>query len=175
MKDLKSCIGREHKKTISDESFLRLACEEDSHDIWLWRNSPEVRKWSFNPETIPYSRHQEWFKCKLQDKKGKIYICTNNAGDKIGQIRFETRRNAAYLNINLNPEYIGKRFGSRIIGQGTSLLFKEYSGVAEVIAEVLEENIASRKAFEKNGYTFSHNIVKAKKRVGIFKKVRDQK
>ena len=94
---------------------FRKAKRDDCYDLWIWRNHPRTRKWSFNTEEIEYEKHREWFQQKMKDKSIHIYIAENRKGEKVGQIRFEINNNTAYTNVNLNSKFLGKGFGSKII------------------------------------------------------------
>jgi RimJ/RimL family protein N-acetyltransferase len=132
--------------------FLRKARKSDCYDLWLWRNHARARRWSFNKDKIPYAMHKAWFNRKIKDKHSYIYIAQNCRGKKVGQIRFELNNKSAYVNVNLNPDFFGKGLGSKIIREGTQLFLKEHPSVKIILAEVINSNIASKKAFQKAGY-----------------------
>lgn len=149
---------------------LRLATREDCRDLWIWRNHRDVRKWSFDTKPIEYDKHRTWFERKLREEKTRIYIAENKKGEKVGQIRFEMDKGKlAYINVNLNPEFFGKGLGNKIIKIATEVFMKENSNAKEIIAEVIDENIVSKKAFQKAGYIFSHGVIKKGKKISIFR------
>ena len=158
-------------KLIPEEISLRKANNNDCYDIWMWRNTPEARRGSFNKEYIEYGKHRVWFERKLKDKKTTIYIAENNKKEKIGQVRFEIKRKkSVFINTNLNPRFFGKSFGNKIIKIATEVFMKEKPYIKEIIAEILIENIVSQKAFKKAGYVFSHNTTKNdSKEIVVFK------
>ena len=125
--------------------------EDGCKNIWLWRNHPEVRKNFFNTEPVSWQEHKRWFASKIKDSHIKIYIAMLGE-DKIGVIRFESESNFAKVSINLNPDFFGRGFGSKIIQLGTEKFLNESIGVKPIIAEIKKDNIASQKAFEKAGY-----------------------
>ncbi len=160
----------ESRKTRNHEIELRNAGQDDCYDLWSWRNHPEVRKWSFSPDRIEYDSHKEWFDKKIQSKQSRIYIAVNKEIGKVGQVRFESNADRqAYINVNLNPAFFGKGFGNRIIKLATEAFMKEKPKIKEIIAEVVSENIVSKKAFQKAGYVFSHNLSKADRQTTVFK------
>lgn len=166
-------INLNNEKGFIKKNFnprLRHAQEDDCYDLWIWRNHPEARKWSFNKEEIEYKRHKEWFAKKMKDRKTKIYIAENRKGDKVGQVRFETRgEDLAYININLNPRFFGKGLGNKIIKVATEVFKGANPDVKEVVAEIVDRNILSKKAFQKAGYVFSHNTFKQGKKTVVYK------
>ena len=152
---------------------LRKADEGDCRDLWIWRNHPEVRRWSFDAGEIEYESHRAWFERTLKRKDVALYIAEDKAGEKIGQVRFAMGEDkSARININLNPNFFGKGLGNKIIGIATAAFMKENTGVSQITAEVIKENAASTKAFQKAGYLFSRDICKGDRGAAIFKFVR---
>jgi RimJ/RimL family protein N-acetyltransferase len=132
---------------------IRKSIKGDCHDLWVWRNDPRVRKWAFNSSEIKYADHKKWFNKKFKDPTVKIYIAENEKKEKLGQVRFEISEGIkAHININLNPDFFKKGLGNLIIKAATALFFKECAGIEEVIAEVIDRNTASIKAFQTAGY-----------------------
>ena len=65
--------------------------------------------------------------------------------------------------------YLGKGFGSEAIKLSTELFYRERPEAEEVVAEIFEENTASKKAFQKAGYIFSHKTLNQGKKIEVFK------
>ena len=155
--------SREYKSCIHELKNIRLrkAAEDDCFDLLAWRNHPDIRKHSFGGEEVAYPEHRRWFSQKLHDKNTKIYIAEGKELGKIGQVRFDilTSRSAR-VNVNLNPAFLGRGFGNRIITMGTRYFLKDNPGIKMIIAEILDENTASKRAFQKAAYVFSRNILK---------------
>lgn len=162
---------------IVDEIFnlvedikLRKAVEGDCLDILRWRNHPNVRRQSFGAGKISYSEHKKWFSGKLQDKKTSMYIAETEGLGKIGQIRFDILDgHLARVSVNLNPVFLGRGFGNKVIAKGTRFFLKERPAIKTVTAEILDENAVSKKAFQKAGYIFSHGILKDNKKSSVYK------
>ena len=143
-----SLIGR-------DIIRLRKAAECDCLDVLSWRNHPEVRKNSFAKEKIDRQKHEKWFLKRVKDKNTSIYIAETESLGKIGHIRFDIlKAKSARVNVNLNPLFFGMGLGNKIIMKGTNLFLKENPNIKLVTAEILDENIASKKAFQKAKYVF---------------------
>ncbi len=152
---------------------IRKATDEDCRDIWAWRNDPAVRKWCFSAKEISYDEHSEWFRKKISAKGSRLYILEDSFGGKVAQVRFEADGESAAININLNPAYIGRGYGKKAISVSTEAFFRENSAVNEVIAEIIEGNTASERAFTGAGYGFSHNESKQGKKMSVYKRTRD--
>src|SRR5438093_6027980 len=106
--------------------MLRPATQKDCRSIWLWRNHPQARRWSFHPEKISYQNHCQWFKAKINSPLTKIYIGCNKRGQRIGQVRFDQREAKVIVSITLNPRYYGRGLGSHLIKAATSRYLTEH-------------------------------------------------
>ena len=152
-----------------EEIILRKATRKDCHDLWAWRNHPEVRKWHFNSEKIEYKIHIKWFEGKIGSDNTRIYIAENIKKEKLGQVRMDMDKNkSTYVSIDLNPKFFGRKLGRRIIRMGTDVFMGENPHFRGMVAEIDSENIASRKAFEKAGYAFSHCALKKGRRIVVY-------
>ena len=73
----------------------------------------------------------------------------------LGQFRWKVESYIS-VSVNLDPRFLDKGIGREIIKQGTNKLQRIYS--KKIVAEILDKNIASRKAFTKAGYKYSHRV-----------------
>ncbi len=149
---------------------LRRAVERDCLAILSWRNHPEVRKQSFVKERIGRLKHEKWFLEKLKDKNASIYIAEMEGLGKIGHIRFDILKDrSARVNVNLNPLFFGMGLGNKIITKGMGYFLKENPDIKLITAEILDENICSKKAFQKANYVFSYESSKNNKNSVLYK------
>ena len=139
----------------TNELKLRDVEDGDCRDLYEWRNHPLVRKNSFNTDVVSFDKHQKWFKKKKRSSETTIYIGCYE-GRKAGVIRFEDEMGDVKVNVMLNPDYIGKGFGTRLIALGVKKFKQEKKTGKAIIAEIKESNDASKKAFEKAGFKKSH-------------------
>lgn len=147
----------ENLKNSITEADLRIRNLEadDINDLFKWRNHPDVRKNSFNTNPILWEEHEKWFKKKLAESDTAIYtVCCRDK--KIGAIRFEDKGEAIKVSVMLNPDFLGKGGGSKIIKLGTERFIKEKNPDKSIHAEIKKDNIASIRAFQKAGYKESH-------------------
>lgn len=130
---------------------LLRATNEDSNYILSWRNDPAIRYNFFCPGRVSSAEHARWYKERLRDENTAMYMawCDN---ERIGVIRFEKKRAAVYISVNVAPHLIGKGFGSRIISLGTERYYAETKQKAPIIAKIQQKNITSQKAFQNAGY-----------------------
>ncbi|MDD5005724.1 MAG: GNAT family N-acetyltransferase [Candidatus Omnitrophica bacterium] len=131
---------------------LRRAREEDCRDMWLWRNAPQIRKNFFNMKIISWDTHKKWFYSRINSPRTHIYIACSGK-DKIGLIRFDSNSDYISVSVNLNPVFLGKGLGTRIIKLGTQkILHGKKETNKPIIAKIKNDNIISQKAFFKAGY-----------------------
>ena len=123
----------------------------DANDIFEWRNHPDIRKNFFNQELLSWDEHEKWFIAKLKDPAAAVYMAYYKK-EKIGTIRFEASESAIKTSVMLNPLFLGKGLGSKVIKLGVERFIMEKKPVMQIIAEIKKENVASIKAFEKAGF-----------------------
>lgn len=127
----------------------------DIDNLFKWRNHPVIRSKSFNTDPIPWIEHEKWFETKSNDPDTTIYMACCG-GDKIGSIRFEKRWDAIRVSVMLNPAFLGKGLGSKLIRLGTERFINDRKPDKPIIAEIKKDNTASVKAFQKAGFKESH-------------------
>ena len=109
---------------------VKSAKKSDSGLYWIWVNDKEVRKNSFNKNTITKKEHEKWFKNKLNDKKCTLYIGFIE-NQPVGQVRFEVEGKFAYIDysivrpgLGLAPKYYDILLGRRVnkkVNKGTAV------------------------------------------------------
>jgi spore coat polysaccharide biosynthesis predicted glycosyltransferase SpsG/RimJ/RimL family protein N-acetyltransferase len=164
---VKSILEKASAAKLNRNFRLRKASRKDCYDLWFWRNHRLVRKYCFDSKKIKYISHKKWFEKKIKDKNAAIYIAEDDKF-KIGQIRFEKNNKwSAHVNVNLNPKLLGRGFGKKIIHDATALFMKQNPRIKEIVAEVMGNNIISRKAFSSAGYIFLKSKFRNNKKIAI--------
>jgi RimJ/RimL family protein N-acetyltransferase len=134
---------------------LREAEQADCHNIYAWRNAEEIRRHIFDKEISPFETHQQWFQNSLQNKDQVILIGESN--DKpVGVLRYDFAGQKALISVYLIPGQQPTGAGSQLIQAGSRWLKRNHPEIKKIHAEILGENIASIKAFEKAGYHLDH-------------------
>jgi len=134
---------------------LRKAEIADANDIFEWRNHIEVRKNFFNQEKLLWDKHKKWFMAKLKDPDTTIYMA-HYRNEKVGTIRFEANDSVIKTSLMLNPDFLGKGFGSKVIKLGVEKFIMEKKPDMQIIAEIKSGNLSSIKAFQNAGFKESH-------------------
>jgi len=146
---------------------IRSAKEDDSKDIFEWRNDELSRRMSHSSKIIEWENHNIWYSNSLDLKSRLLLICENDHNKKIAIIRFDISELHALISINLNPIQRGKGLAKSCLNRSIEFFAKEYIDIKNIIAEIKEDNIASQKLFLGIGFT-KYNL---KGNVGFYKKI----
>lgn len=139
------------KKLLRHPS-LRMAEAKDCLIIWNWRNDEEARRWSFNPNFIPYKEHEHWFNEILNDSASKILIILDENKKEIGQIRFDiSNEHDAEVSLNVDAKNRNLGYGSAALEAACKYALKNFN-ITKVIAHIKEENKTSINAFARAGF-----------------------
>jgi len=134
---------------------LREATQEDCRNIYEWRNAEETRRHIFDKEIIPFESHQQWFANSLTNKDRIILIGEHN-NKPVGVLRYDLSENKALISVYLVPGPQPPGVGSQLICAGSLWLQSKHPEIVQIDAEILGENVASVKAFEKADYKLNH-------------------
>lgn len=150
-----------------EEIKIRSAKENDSKDIFEWRNNELTRQMSHTSEIIEWENHNRWYSNSLNSQSRILLICEDNRNEKIAIIRFDISESNAIISINLNPNQRGKGLAKPCLIGSIEFFSNEYTEIKNLIAEIKEDNIASQKTFLGIGFT-KYNL---KENVGFYKKI----
>lgn len=136
---------------------IREIVKEDVKLIYKWSNDTEVRKQSFNSNSINFKEHKNWFNRKLINSNSLLLI-NEYKGSKIGLVRFEIEDNKCKVGVLLDEIFRGKGLSSLMLIKSSKYYFKRFK--LPIYAHIKASNIPSVRAFEKAGYKFfKKNIV----------------
>lgn len=129
---------------------LRAAILMDVERVWVWRNDPETRQASFNPEPIPWDAHQTWFRETLARTDRRLYIIVADGSDS-GVIRLDVAAGEGEVSIYLAPEARHRGIGVPAL---RALLGEAFDGLGllRVTGAIKPDNQASLAAFAKAGF-----------------------
>lgn len=131
--------------------------DSDVQDLFEWRNHQIVRKNSFNVSPISWQEHVNWYKLKKKDPNVTIYIAYYKRS-KIGVIRFEDKDDVIKVSITLNPVFIGRGMGKKVIRCATEKFVADKKPNKPIIAEIKKGNVASSKSFQMAGFKEKHSV-----------------
>jgi L-amino acid N-acyltransferase YncA len=124
--------------------ICRPATPDDARDVWLWRNDPLTRAMSRNTDEVAWEGHAAWFEKALANPAITLLI-GEVEGEKVGMVRFDHGPETE-VSINVNPACRGRGYGLALLRQSIAL------AGGEVFAEIRDENLASRRMFERAGF-----------------------
>ena len=128
--------------------YIRKANDEDSRDIFDWRNDEIARQMSHTSDFVDWNGHSGWFAESLTNKNRLILMCEEETtNEKVAMVRFDVAGNRALISINLSPKMRGKRRAKECLSDAISFFQKSYSDVQFIDAEIKAINIASQKSF----------------------------
>lgn len=149
---------------VSPELKLRRVQVGDCHLIWEWANTPEIREVSFEPNPIPWDRHQQWYAAKLRDPKCYFFLILDSESRPVGQVRLEeSGQDEATISISLAATARGQGWGPQAIRLAAAEIFRTTT-VRIIHAYIKPENTRSIRAFCKAGFQ-SHKLVRYKGQV----------
>jgi RimJ/RimL family protein N-acetyltransferase len=132
---------------------VRRANEEDSKVIFDWRNDDWTRKMFRTSELVEWEAHCKWFAATLINADRCLLMCETEEGKAIAVVRFDVEQESAELSINLSPLGRGKGLAPKCLTLAIDYFEKQYPSVSTFIAEIKTLNMASKKSFEKVGFT----------------------
>lgn len=137
---------------MSDVIDLRSATEEDSLDIWRWRNDEVTRAMFKHQDHIDWGVHDLWFSEALVDRDKILLVGFQvNDGEKVGVVRFDCDGSGkAEVSINLNPDFRGKGLSKLMLNKSLDYLLS--SGVFLCVSKVKKINLPSVNLFYSLGF-----------------------
>jgi UDP-2,4-diacetamido-2,4,6-trideoxy-beta-L-altropyranose hydrolase len=129
---------------------LRKVIKTDDILLFDWTNDPDVRKWSFNKNSITLDVHKIWFKQKFNDVNVLMWIFEVNS-TPAGLVRLEKDNSEVVLNYLISSESRGKGLASKMLKIAMNEIRSHWQNI-KVFAYTLPENIASIKSLERAGF-----------------------
>ena len=133
---------------------IRNANTNDADIIYKWQLDATTRKYFHDTYVPEYDKHIKWFEKKLAEPKSFFYIIEHN-NQAAGVLRLDyqdnIKKNTYIVSIYISPDKCQQGLGSIALGYMDRLFDS-----SELHAEILEDNIASKKLFMKSGYIRSN-------------------
>ncbi|GAB3237156.1 UDP-2,4-diacetamido-2,4,6-trideoxy-beta-L-altropyranose hydrolase [Hymenobacter seoulensis] len=133
--------------------YLRPVTAADSDQLLAWTNEPTVRQYSFNPNPVAPSDHEQWLAARLHDPNSLLLLAQDAAsGRPAGLIRFAVEGESATLSYLLDAHFRGKGLAPLLLLAGTRRLTEYFPAVRQILGHVQAANVASVRAFERVGF-----------------------
>ncbi|MDO5154427.1 MAG: GNAT family N-acetyltransferase [Eubacteriales bacterium] len=136
------------------EICLRKATLQDAEQLHIWRNDPDVRKWSFHTGEISLEEHMKWFLMSLERDDVEIFILEEN-GQAVGQIRLTYWYDELVIGYSIDRACRGRHLGQRLVELMEVTLQRDDELRKDgeyFVAYVQKDNIVSRRVFQVLGY-----------------------
>lgn len=131
------------------KTSLRKTNFSDIEFLWYLRNQPNVYKFSKDRRPVKWKEHVSWIIPILLGKTSKDLFLIQQGSLPVGQIRFTYGDNkTAKISIAILKKFRGKGMGKEALKKAISLL-KRKRKVKILIADLRENNLPSKKLFEK--------------------------
>ena len=143
-----------HTQDTCQRITILRATDNDSKDIWEWRNDELTKQMSITTDSVSWETHSSWYQKSLVNPNRYLYIGFLNDSEKIGMCRFDldSNTNIAEVSINLNPQHRSKKLSSQLLSQTIAKYLVEKN--TALSATIKKTNIGSIKCFTKCDFTF---------------------
>lgn len=133
----------------------RRAILGDEDRLLVWANDPAVRRSGFHPERIDPVTHRRWFWRRLRAVETCLLFVIETAGGMpIAQVRLERTGDEWELHYGLAAFARGRGLGAPVLATALEAAQGAIGG-ATVLGRVRTENVASRRIFERLGFSQS--------------------
>lgn len=139
----------------ADRTTFLLAREAAVADVRFTfdiRNDPAVYTWFFTPHPVSWEEHDNWFRRRLSSPTC-LFLIIEDEKAPAGVIRFDLNGAIAEVSLALHPRKRGKGLGTESLRLGLSWLARKAPHIAEIVAKVKPDNLASLKTFAHAGFS----------------------
>lgn len=133
------------------EIIQRAANLNDAGVLLKWRNSPDVRKYSFHTEEIQLEEHEKWLVSRLKRIQLEPFFVFYVNDVAVGMTRLDILPGSTFeheVSIMVDPEMNNMGIGTRILNTTCETFFTLQLGTS-LVAKIHEKNFKSKKLFEK--------------------------
>lgn len=141
----------------------RVATAHDARLYFDWANEPVTRQQSFNSAPILWEAHKAWFARKVDDPNVLLLVFESEEGEPVGQVRFERQADGeVIIGLSVDSSFRGRGLASQLIREACAVFQANWRSPVEVgqvvpiSAYVKPDNKPSIRAFERAGFTYSH-------------------
>lgn len=128
----------------------RSAVHTDARQLLEWRNDPLTRAGSRSADEVAWADHVAWLEQVLGAPDRQLYV-VESEDSPVGTVRWDRRAGADWeVSITVAPQVRGRGLALPILRAGEEAL--DVTGGARLIATVHQDNVASRRLFERAGY-----------------------
>lgn len=134
---------------------FRRAMPEDAGLYFNWVNDAEVRNNSITTGIISWETHQQWFSEKISSESLMLVFFLNE--EPFGQLRIDWENDGGWIDYSIDNRFRGLGLGKIILREAIELLNRA-STRKKISGKVKIENLASKRCFEKSGFSLESTI-----------------
>ena len=138
----------------------RKATQADVDLYYHWANDADVRRNSYQSQSIPYEQHVAWFEKKIVAPNSLLLVFENENQIAVGQVRIETQENHAVVGISIDQHQRGKGYAVEMLIKASAAYF-DSNPTKFIYAYIKKDNFASYKAFVAAGYEPLEEVIEA--------------
>jgi spore coat polysaccharide biosynthesis protein SpsF len=132
-------------------------CDVDVYFKWL--NDLQVRENSFDSRIVIWENHVRWFNEHIKNPNYFLYIFQDINNENIGQVRIQKISEIeSIIGISICSNHRGLGYGQKMLIEVCNEYFKVFNN-SIINAYIKNNNISSRKMFEKAGFSWLRNIL----------------
>ena len=137
---------------------IRNMREEDIEIIYKNLHLDFVNKYFKNKKQQQkiHKNHNEWYKTHISSFDYSIYVFEDEENNFVAMTSYEILIDTAKVNIYLNKNYRNKKYSQEILFESINKFLNENKNIKCLQAYILEENITSKKLFEKIGFIYDN-------------------
>ena len=137
---------------------IRNMREDDIEIIYKNLHLDFVNKYFKNKEQQQkiHKNHNEWYKTHISSFDYSIYIFEDDKNNFVAMTSYEILIDTAKVNIYLSKDYRNKKYSQEILLESINKFLSENKNIKFLQAYILEENIPSKKIFEKLDFIYNN-------------------
>lgn len=141
------------------EITQRNASLNDANILLVWRNHPDIRRFSKQSEIITADEHIAWIEDRIKKIPDEPFYLFESKHEAIGMCRIDRvlgPPNQFELSILVDPDQHSKGVGTRILEMSCKSFFSLHPHES-IVAKVKSENLLSKKLFLHAGFSLRTN------------------
>lgn len=133
---------------------FKTASVNDCELMFKWANDVETRKNAFNSNPIDFLSHVAWFNTL---NLNNVLIFHDVENTPIGVVRIDYKNDEWVVTTMVDSNHRGKGYASEMLKIATHEFLKK-NNISKIIAYIKISNTASKKVFDKAGFTLEKVI-----------------
>jgi len=142
-------MEKNESSSISKELSYRYAIADDNHQLLIWRNNPNVRRFSRNSELIEGDTHNKWLAARLLEIRNQPLLVFLFEQTPIGMVRLDAKTDLEKIfeiSVLVDESFQKRGFATSMITQALEIAKNDLLST-EIRAIIHKENTQSIRLF----------------------------